>query len=60
MRKEVLAHIDTRLEAVLLQNLNFADLFKDERLARLVALTLEACRVVATIFHALKPIDENV
>lgn len=60
LREETLVHVDTRLEAVVLEDLNLADLFEDHGLARLVTLAFKACRIVATVLHSLETIDQSV
>lgn len=60
LAQEDLVHVDGGLEAVLLEELDLADLLEDEGLARLVALDLETSAVVSAVLHALEALEEGV
>jgi hypothetical protein len=60
LAQEGLVHVDLGLHAVLLEELDLADLLEDEGLARLVALDLQSGRVVASVLHALETIQDRV
>lgn len=60
LAQEGLVHIDLGLHAVLLEELDLADLLEDEGLARLIALDFQSSRVVASVLHALETIEDRV